>query len=96
MRMFKVAIGMTCSCLACYYMGVINTTYVRKVVLGPARLLNAYQADPVTFFASGKLPRDKKREAAQSVGSMGAELERWGGTCGFQLVALMKKQHCLE
>lgn len=58
-----VAIGMTCSCLACYYMGVINTTYVRKVVLGPARLLNAYQADPVTFFASGKLPRDKKREA---------------------------------
>ncbi|CAE7616163.1 MAP1D [Symbiodinium pilosum] len=58
-----IAIGLTCSCLACYYMGVINATHIRKVVLGPARLLNAYHADPVTIFASGNMPRDKKREA---------------------------------
>ncbi|CAJ1372937.1 unnamed protein product [Effrenium voratum] len=56
-------IGLTCSCLACYYMGMINASYMRKVVIGPARLLNAYHADPVTFFASGNLPRNKKREA---------------------------------
>mmetsp|Transcript_8000 Transcript_8000/g.14548 ORF Transcript_8000/g.14548 Transcript_8000/m.14548 type:complete len:714 (+) Transcript_8000:40-2181(+) len=58
-----VAIGLTCSCLACYYMGIINSNHINKVVLGPARLLNAYHADPVTFFASGNLPRNKKREA---------------------------------
>ncbi|CAE7322232.1 MAP1D [Symbiodinium necroappetens] len=58
-----VVIGLTCSCLACYYMGLVNTSHIRKVVLGPARLLNAYHADPVTFFASGNLPRNKKREA---------------------------------
>lgn len=58
-----VVIGLTMSCLACYYMGMINAGYMRKVVIGPARLLNAYHADPVTFFASGNLPRNKKREA---------------------------------
>jgi len=58
-----VVIGVTCACLACYYMGLINAAHVRKAVIGPARLLNAYHADPVTFFASGNLPRNKKREA---------------------------------
>ena len=43
-------------------MGMINAAYMKKVI-GPARLLNAYHADPVTFFASGNLPRNKKREA---------------------------------
>ena len=57
-----VAIGLTCSCLACYYMGLINLSYMRKA-LGTARLLNIYHSDPVTFLASGNLPRNKKREA---------------------------------
>eukprot|EP00438_Fugacium_kawagutii_P022773 Skav228478 [mRNA] locus=scaffold1092:12191:19188:- [translate_table: standard] len=29
-----VVIGLTCSCLACYYMGMINAMYVKKVVIG--------------------------------------------------------------
>jgi hypothetical protein len=53
-----------CFFILCLYLGNINISTIRKLLIGPSRLFSIYGSDPASvFLPSGNIPRDKRREA---------------------------------